>query len=476
MRGNTKRILFLITAIAALMLMVIAPLPEGLTVQGKNLLGLLLFVAFMWIGDVMPKSVTALLAVVLMSYLGITASLSATVKEYANTMLFFLVAAFALAAITKRSSLPRLAMGLLFRFSGAKTGRIIIGFMAVTAIISAIMSDIAAAALVFAVASSLFQSEEIRPHLSEPEINKLMKCVMMGIPIGSLAGGLMTPNGSPTSLTLMGTMEQLLGVSLPYLQWMFIGIPLCLTTLVFAWIAMMACYKPGQIDQKLVSKFIAVHGKDVQDIDRMYDAKTVAIIIIMLSGWIAGSFVPFFNSTAVAIFGMVCMFLPGINLLKFNDFTKEVPWDTVFMLGGLFVVSNAMNETGARAWLVDQFMALTSAFSPTMVLLTICVFVAVVRAFLPAGPPLVCTASLILYGYAASVGLNPVATMFCLVYWAEPTFLMPCFDAVYLVTYGNGEQYSIRDLARFGVALTLFLLIFNLLFIPALVDLSYMFF
>ena len=47
---------------------------------------------------------------------------------------------------------------------------------------------------------------------------------------------------------------------------------------------------------------------------------------------------------------MIIMFLPGMDLLTWDEYAREVPWDLVIMLGCLMALATALLSTGAIDW------------------------------------------------------------------------------------------------------------------------------
>src|SRR5262249_13196455 len=139
--------------------------------------------------EALPIAVTALLTVLLQPVLGIEEARIAF-TAFMSPVFFFVLAMFILAAALTRSGLDRrFALSLLVR-AGPDPRRALLALMAGTAIVSAVLSDVAVCGMFMAVALGIFAKGDVRPGSS------FGKSVMMGIPIASLIGGVATPAGS----------------------------------------------------------------------------------------------------------------------------------------------------------------------------------------------------------------------------------------------------------------------------------------
>ena len=72
---------------------------------------------------------------------------------------------------------------------------------------------------------------------------------------------------------------------------------------------------------------------------------------------------------------------------------------------------------------------------------------------------------------AVNTGIDPLCVIMTMSIWAQITFLIPAIDALYLITYQRGH-YSIYDVLKFGVLLTIALLLVFTAILPPLVSLA----
>jgi sodium-dependent dicarboxylate transporter 2/3/5 len=216
---------------AALLLpgaLMLLPAPAGLERPGQRMAALFLAALILWATEALPVAVTALLAVALQPVLRVEEA-RAAFAAFMSPVFFFVLAMFLLAAALIASGLDRrFALALLVP-AGTRPKRVLLALMAGTAALSTIMSDVPVCAIFMAVALGILARARVAPGSS------FGKAVMMGIPIAALVGGVATPAGSSINILGLYYMEEYGKVSVPFLSWMAIGIPMVLVMTPAAW-------------------------------------------------------------------------------------------------------------------------------------------------------------------------------------------------------------------------------------------------
>ncbi|HEY9284521.1 MAG TPA: DASS family sodium-coupled anion symporter, partial [Pyrinomonadaceae bacterium] len=147
---------------------------------------------------------------------------------FADPLMFLFIGSFIIArAIFLHRLDRRLAFGVLsLRFIGARPGRILFAFGAVTAFISAWISNTATTAMMFAIGMAilafLFDSER---EGGQPISRKYATGLMLMTAFAASIGGLATPIGTPPNVIGLGFIRQLTGVEFPFFKWAMIGVP-----------------------------------------------------------------------------------------------------------------------------------------------------------------------------------------------------------------------------------------------------------
>ena len=154
---DAKRVFFVVLALLVVGVGMNVPLPEGMPEPARAAIVDLLFLIVLWIGEAVPKPVASVLAMLMLAWLGAVDTFGEAIKLFVSDVFFFLLAAFGIAAAVAHSPLPhRICSWFIKRFRHNTKG-LLLGFMAVTALISTMISDLAACALFASIASPLLK-------------------------------------------------------------------------------------------------------------------------------------------------------------------------------------------------------------------------------------------------------------------------------------------------------------------------------
>ncbi len=460
MKDFAKRCCGLLLALAVVGVGMSFPLPNDMPEAARACLVDLLFLITLWAGKVVPKPVAAVLATMMLYWLGAVDSFSTALEMYVSDIFFFLLAAFAIAAAVRKSPLPHRLLVWFIRHGRNSAKFLLLAFMVITALISTVISDLAACALFASILSPMLK----RMPKDCKEARVFAKCVMMGIPMAALAGGIMTPIGSPSNITLLGLLRDSTQVDVSFLGWMVVGVPWGALCLVMSWGALCVFCKP-HITGDMAKVFCMDMGRNVKI--TAPEIKLVVFMVGIFALWIIQGVTGILSSTQVAIIGMVILFFPGMDLLDWNSYAEETPWDLVIMLGGVIAIGRALTSAGAIDWVVNSLLSGANGWSPLPYLAAVSAFIIVERAFVPMAPPVTIAISPVFMVIALQLGLPPLCICLVVSTWCQITFLIPMFDACWLITYAEG-YYELKDVIRFGWLLSLILLALSLVLLPAL--------
>jgi sodium-dependent dicarboxylate transporter 2/3/5 len=216
----------LIAAPAVFALLMLLPLP-ALSPAAHHLAAVMGTVVVLWITEALPMPVTALLGVTACVVLRVAPAKEAF-APFADPLMFLFIGSFILArAIFIHHLDRRLAFGVLsLRWVGGRPSRILFAFGAVTAFISAWISNTATTAMMFAIGMSILaflydNEKEGGSHISRRYATGLMLMTSFAASIGGLA----TPIGTPPNVIGLGFIRQLVGVEFSFFKWTMIGVP-----------------------------------------------------------------------------------------------------------------------------------------------------------------------------------------------------------------------------------------------------------
>ena len=224
----------LFVAPVVFVLLLLLPM-RGLQPAAHDLAAVMGTVVVLWITEALPMPVTALLGVTACVVLRVAPAKEAF-APFADPLIFLFIGSFILArAIFIHHLDRRLAFGVLsLRWVGGRPSRILFAFGAVTAFISAWISNTATTAMMFAIGMSILaflydNEKEGGSRISRRYATGLMLMTSFAASIGGLA----TPNGTPPNVIGLGFIRQLTGVEFPFFKWAMIGTPVVLVLFVY---------------------------------------------------------------------------------------------------------------------------------------------------------------------------------------------------------------------------------------------------
>ena len=432
------------------------PETGALTHAGIITIATLISFLVMLVTEALPLIVTCLIFVGLMPVIGVSPSFGAALSGYSHPIPYFLIASFGIAAAFTATPLSkRILLGLLKVFS-RNVKSVLFAVMMCAALVSSVMSNVPTCAVFMAIGLSFLELYE------NPDAKKRTgRAFMIGVPVATMIGGMMTPVGSSINLLAISLLEEHTGKTITFLQWMVAGIPLSLVLLPIAWWLITVIYKPAEINQGILQNFASTLG--VPEKMDAQEKKVIALMLVMLVLWILSSWFRQINVMVVALLGCTVLFLPGMRILEINRFMKENSWTSFFMMGTVLSIAQAMITNKVSDWIVT----LTPTLNVSTTLLTgfVAAAVFVLLIIIPVAPSLVAVIAYPIISLATGAEVSPAVVMVTTALCAGNCYLLP-LDAVPLITYGKG-YYGMTDMARSTLPLQIIIIILVSLWLPA---------
>jgi len=344
-----KMIKILIISIISI---VVAMLPtesfgiEGLTAVHQRIISLFVFAALMWLTEAMASWVTSMIVVTIMLFTVSTSAFRFLRPEdpavaaglvpfksimacFANPTIMLFIGGFVLAiGLTKVKLDVALARFLLKPF-GTRSEVVLLGFILVTAIFSAFVSNTATAAMMLAFLTPVLRQL--------PADGKGRIALALAIPVGANLGGMMTPIGTPPNMIALDYLASI-GHGISFVDWTIKMTPFILLLLVLAWMLLrfMFPFKQKNIE-------IKIEGDIVWDFKTWSVVAAFAVTIFM---WMFGTDLWGVDTNVVAMLPIAIFCATGI--LTRRDL-EEINWSVLWMVAGGFALGVALNYKGAGA-------------------------------------------------------------------------------------------------------------------------------
>ncbi len=460
MKLTKKNLIVFSLAILVLIASCLIPGSEALSAAGIRTIGIVIAFLVILIFEVLPITVTCLIFVGLMPLMGATANFNAALSGFSNQVVFFILASFGIAAAFTRVPITTRTLAFLIRKFGRNIKTILLSIMVCSALLSAFVSNVPTCAIFMALGLKFLEFYE-----NEEERKRTGKAFMIGIPVASMIGGMITPAGSSINLLAISLLEQYADTTITFVQWMGFGIPLTLLMLPFAWLVMLVIFKPADITPEQAASFLERLEAEIPKKVGKDEMKVLVVTGIMLVLWIASSWVPAINVMVVALLGCCVMFLPGIEILEIKDFLKkEVSWDSFFLVGAVLSIGSAMVNNGVSAWI--QTLLPTAPMSLPIFLGFVAILIFAMLVVIPVAPSLVTLMAAPLIAMSAANGYSAELVILVLGLVAANCYLLP-LDTVTLLTYGTG-YYSMTDMPKSTIWIQLFMVILMATVVPLL--------
>jgi sodium-dependent dicarboxylate transporter 2/3/5 len=362
---RARRAAGFVVAPAVFVALLLLPLP-GLKPEAHRLAAVMAAVVVLWVTEALPLPATALLGAAACVVLRV-APAKDVFAPFADPLMFLFIGSFIIArAIFLHRLDRRLAFGVLsLRFIGARPGRILFAFGAVTAFISAWISNTATTAMMFAIGMAilafLFDSER---EGGQPISRRYATGLMLMTSFAASIGGLATPIGTPPNVIGLGFIRQLTGVEFPFFKWAMIGAPV--VVLLYLWLGfyLNALCKAGVREIEGSAEMLRRERERLGAWTRGQKSTLVAFAVTVAL-WVVPGLVALFAGdqsaayqsinrsvpeAVAAVAGAMLLFLlpgdsKGERAITWDEAVK-IDWGVVLLYGGGFALGVLSFQTG----------------------------------------------------------------------------------------------------------------------------------
>ncbi len=454
---------------ALFFLMLLAPTPAGMGDSAQKMAAVALLMATWWMCESIPIPATSLLPIALFPFMGIMHTKAAT-APYASHLIFLFMGGFIIALAMQRWELHRRIAMNIVKAVGFSPSRLIFGFMAATAVLSAFVSNTATTVMMMPIGLAIIAHvvEEGKKEGLDKEIDfaqgkfNFGLNLMLGIAYAASIGGVATLIGTPPNTVLAGYLQKTYGYEITFVDWMKVGVPLVIVMLPLCWLWLTRVANPMKL--KKVPGGRDLINKELKEMGAMSTGERWTALVFLLTalGWIfRKQLSPIFpdpalvTDAAIAMVGALALFLIPINMKK-NQFVMDwhwaskMPWGVLILFGGGLAMAAGFKKTGLAEWIGSQVGLLENA--PILVLV---VAVATLIIFLTELTSNTATSAMvmpILSAVAIGLGQNPLLLVVPAAIAASCAFMLPVATPPNAIVFGSG-YVSIPQMAKSGLGL-----------------------
>jgi sodium-dependent dicarboxylate transporter 2/3/5 len=456
-------------SLAALLFAGILLLPfPGLSPEAHRLAAVMAAVCVLWVTEALPLPVTALLGASACVVLRVAPARD-VFAPFADPIMFLFIGSFVLArAIFLHRLDRRMAFAVLsLKWVDGRPSRILFAFGAVTAALSAWISNTATTAMMFAIGMAILAFLRERQDGSAVPARYATGLMLMTAFAASV-GGLATPVGTPPNLIGLGFIREILGVELPFFRWALIGVPVVLVLFLYLFFYMNALCGAGvrriEGSAALLEREHARLGPWTRGQVSTLVAFLVAVTLWVVPGVVAlvagGGSAPYkaINASVpeavAALVGAGLLFLlpgnPGERAITWAEAVK-IDWGVVLLYGGGFALGVLSFETGL-AEAVGRGLTGILPVHGGLGLLFMSVLLACVLSETTSNTASANMVVPVVIAIAQAQGVDPLEPALGATMGASLGFMLPVSTPCNAIVYGSG-YVPLRRMMAYGVLL-----------------------
>ncbi len=322
---------------------------EGLSAAGAITLGMFLCAGLFWIFEPIPIYATSLLVIggqllflsksaplVVARSFPYAASEATAAEKFTSTLahpiLILFLGGFMLAEAASKYSVERSLTRVILAPFGNAPGRVLLGLMLATAVLSAFMSNTATTAMMIAVITPIIAT--LAPG------DRFRTALALSIPVAANLGGMATPIGTPPNALALGALASA-GQKVSFTTWMALAVPVTVVALALGWWVLMKFFPPTSAVLNL-------------KLDGKFNRTRPAILLYVVGGltillWLTEA-LHGMPSTTVAFIPIAM--LPALGIIGKKEI-RNLSWEVLWLVGGGISLGNSLNDTGLANWMIN---------------------------------------------------------------------------------------------------------------------------
>ncbi|MEX0966371.1 MAG: DASS family sodium-coupled anion symporter [Bacteroidia bacterium] len=390
------------------------------------------------------------------------ADIASTTSAYGDSVIFLFMGGFLLALAMERWNLHRrIAINIISR-TGTRSKMLILGFMVATAFLSMWISNTATAMMMLPIGLAIILQESRSLEIQNGGAARksvLAKPLMLAIAYAASIGGLATLIGTPPNIVMAAIVEDTLGNTVFFSDWLLFALPLSLILLGVCWVYLVWFFNVG--DHQLVQGNEDLK-RQLHELGKITVEEKRVLIIFCLTAfcWISRSFwltkiIPQLNDTMISLAGATLLFIipaKGGERLMNWDTAKKLPWGILLLFGGGLAIAEGFTTSGLAEWIGSH---LSEAGRLNLIILMLLV-VALIN-FLTEITSNTATATIflpVLASLSLGLGVSPYRLMISATLAASCAFMLPVATPPNAVVFGSG-QLEMRDMVKAGFSMNI---------------------
>lgn len=344
---------WLLLAISLAVAICLMPTPEGLTLKGKQALGLWSFVVVCFMTEAVPLPMTAMIIGSYQVMAGV-GSFNEVPRTFMDDAVVFIMGVLMMGAMLVKYNIHNKIALYMLKLSGTRIDRVVLGVVAFCAISAGFITEHATVTIMLPIGVGIVSLSG-----GVKKVPRLAKLMMLAISNGVIIGGVASPSGGARNALMLSFLNNL-GINVGYGNWMLMAMPFTLIMIPVVTFWLLKLYKPEITDLEEVMEAI----KDEMDADGPMtpQARTaLAIFMAVLVSWVL-----FSQQLGVGNIVMIGIVLAAVlRLVDWSYLQQKTQWGVVVLYAGAISMGKMLVTTGAASWLAKQLLAVASAVGVT---------------------------------------------------------------------------------------------------------------
>ncbi len=418
--------------------------PQDLSPDGYKVLCVFFLCVSLWSTNLIPLSVTSLLAIALVPLLNIMPA-SQAYAFFGNKAVFFILGVFILSAAMIGSGLSsRLSIWVMENW-GKTPGKLISSIYFFGALSSCFMSEHAVAAMMFPILIGIVESLNLKKGESV-----FAKALFFSMAWGCIIGGAMTVLGGGRVPLAVEILEKVTNGSstIGILDYTWFSFPLVLLLLISGWLTLITLFPADIEDIEPARKTLMEKFKTLGPISFQEKGIALAMALTLFTWFGYGDQLGIAN---IAIISLVALF--SFNLINWKMVEPHINWAIILMYGGAICLGEVMASSGAALWLSQQVFAGTVQ-SSTMFLISIALLSILFTTFMSNSaviaillPPAISMCS--------AYDISPALATLTVILPSNFAFILPIATPASALAYSS-RYISLGEMVKAGTLLALF--------------------
>ena len=435
---SRRSIVFYLTLAALIAMCALVP-PEMQDRAALMAGGLLAFALVNWMLETVPIAVSSLAIIALVPFAGLMTFSEAVAGSFGNSIFGFFLGVLLLSSAFRETNLGRMIARGIFRIFGRRPRSVVLGVMITGAALAMWITEVAAAAVVFPIAMSIW--EKARGRADDAALGK---AIMLGVAWGCAFGGIATPIATGANLIAVDYLRSMCGITISFGYWMSIGVPICLSLLILGWRILtwpLRDRMPIETDDAPIEC-----GRREKALALIFGA---AILL-----WIAGERLGL-NSYHVALLAAVALFLPGVDVVEWKRAIHSISWDSIMLIACGVLLGDMLYKTGVAQRLAGAlFMPSLLGSGPFLRGVVIVLMVSALKILFSSNTVSGIVLVPIMISLALANGLPPWGLVAPCIFTSALSLIVISSSPVNVIPYAS-RAFSPKDMARYGLIMTL---------------------